>query len=188
MLGLNRSCATHNREGTGRQPLRPEHERGPEPMRLRLAHWVALGAAPPDVAPSSIAAAHTRLTGYPPARDPERRAARAYSGAELRQALAALGRRPPIAPPEPPQPAPLDPLPLIWHAAAQRLPLPSFRMLLLHQGRLIALQERGRLLVAVVAAPPQWLPLIETRRAMVARALADTLARPVALELQEVAR
>ena len=60
-------------------------------------------------------------------------------------------------------------------------------MLLLHRAQLIALRERGRLVVAVIAAAPEWWPLIESRRGLIAQALADTLARPVALELQEVA-
>jgi hypothetical protein len=66
--------------------------------------------------------------------------------------------------------------------------LPTARTLLAMEGRLIALRERGRLVVAVVAAAPQWLPLFEARRVLVAQALADTLRRPVALELREVTR
>lgn len=161
-----------------------------EPLRRRLAAWVAAGAAPPGVAPAAVAAAHTRLTGRPPARDPDRPGIRTYSLDELRAALAELaGRSPRPAPPPPRQaPPPADPLPLIWWAAAQRMELPTARTLLAMEGRLIALRERGRLVVAVVAAAPQWLPLIEARRVLVAKALADTLRRPVALELREVAQ
>jgi hypothetical protein len=126
-----------------------------------------------------------RVSGRPAARDPQRPQYRVYSADELRAALVELAGRSPR--PAPPPPPPLDPLPLLWQAAAQRLALPSNRLLLLHQGRLIALRERGRLVVAVIAAAPQWLPLIESRRGVIARALADTLARPVALELREVA-
>jgi hypothetical protein len=132
-----------------------------------------------------VAAAHLRVSGRPAARDPQRPQYRVYSADELRAALVELAGRSPR--PAPPPPPPLDPLPLLWQAAAQRLALPSNRLLLLHQGRLIALRERGRLVVAVIAAAPQWLPLIESRRGVIARALADTLARPVALELREVA-
>jgi hypothetical protein len=132
-----------------------------------------------------VAAAHLRVSGRPAARDPERPQYRTYSADELRAALIELaGRSPRLAPPPPP---PLDPLPLLWQAAARRLALPSNRMLLLQQARLTALRERGRLVVAVVAVVPQWLPMIESRRGVIARALADTLARPVALELREVA-
>lgn len=141
--------------------------------------------APPGLAPAAVAAAHLRVSGRPAARDPQRPQYRVYSADELRAALVELAGRSPR--PAPPPPPPLDPLPLLWQAAAQRLALPSNRLLLLHQGRLIALRERGRLVVAVIAAAPQWLPLIESRRGVIARALADTLARPVALELREVA-
>jgi hypothetical protein len=60
-------------------------------------------------------------------------------------------------------------------------------MLLSRQARLLALRERGQLVVAVIAVRAEWLPMVDARRDLVARALADTLARPVALELQEVA-
>lgn len=169
-----------------RQSVQTEGK-GLQPLRRRLAAWVAAGVAPPGLAPAAVAAAHARLTGRPPARDPDRSGAyRVYSADELRAALIELGCRSPR--PAPPPPPPLDPLPVIWQAAAQRLALPSARMLLLHQARLIALRERGRLVVAVIAVAPQWRPLIEARRALVARALADTLGRPVALELQGVGR
>lgn len=134
-----------------------------------------------------MAAAHVRLTGRPATRDPSKRSSRVYSADELRAALAELASRSPRpAPPPPPPPPALDPLPLIWAAALRRLALPSSRMLLGQQGQLIALRERGPLLVALIAAAPQWLPLIHARRDMVARAMADTLARPVALQLVEV--
>lgn len=169
-----------------RTPVQRTAERGQlQPLRRRLAAWVAAGVAPPGLAPAAVAAAHLRVTGCPAARDPERPQYRVYSADELRAALIELAARSPR--PAPPPPPPLDPLPLIWQAAAQRLALPTARMLLLHQARLIALRERGRLVLAVVGAPPQWLPLLEARRGVIARALADTLARPVALELQEVA-
>lgn len=155
-----------------------------QPLRRRLAAWVAAGVAPHGLAPAAVAAAHVRVTGCPPARDPSCRGFRVYSADELRAALVDLGHRSPR--PAPPPPPPLDPLPLIWQAAAQRMAMPTARMLLSQQGRLIALRERDRVVVAVVAAPARWLPLIESRRCLVARALADTLRRPVALELQEV--
>jgi hypothetical protein len=130
-----------------------------------------------------VAAAHLRVSGRPAARDPQHRCYRIYSADELRAALIELAGRSP----RPDPPPPLDTLPLLWHAAARRLALPSNRMLLLHQARLIALRERGQLVVGVIAVRAEWLPLVDARRDLVARALADTLARPVALELQEVA-
>lgn len=170
-----------------RQSVQTE-DRRLQPLRRRLAAWVAAGVAPPGLAPAAVAAAHTRITGRPAARDLERPSYRAYSLDELRAVLIELAGRSPRTAPPPPPPPPLDPLRLIWGAAIQRVALPCSRMLLLHQAQLIALRERGRLVVAVVATPPQWLPLIEARRELIARALADTLARPVALELQEVSQ
>mgnify|MGYP006285855079 FL=1 len=167
-----------------RQSVQTEGERL-QPLRRRLAAWVAAGVAPPGLAPAAVAAAHLRVSGRPAARDPQCRGYRVYSADELRAALIELAGRSPR--PAPPPPPPLDPLPLLWQAATQRLALPSSRMLLLQQARLIALRERGRLVVAVVGVVPHWRPMIETRRGLIAQALADTLARPVALELRGVA-
>jgi hypothetical protein len=167
-----------------RQSVQTEGKRL-QPLRRRLAAWVAADVAPPGLAPAAVAAAHLRVSGRPAARDPERPQYRVYSADELRAALIELADRSPR--PAPPPPPPLDPLPLIWQAAAQRLAMPSNRVLLVHRARLIALSERGRLVVAVIAAAPDWLPLIEARRARISQALADTLARPVALELRGVA-
>ena len=137
---------------------------------------------PPGLTACTIAAAYIRATGRPPARDPERRASRAYSWAELRLALAELGQAPrPAAPPPP-----ADPLALIWAAALQRLELPSTRMLLSQQAGLVGLQHCGRDLRAVVAVRPDWLRMVASRRDLVADALAQTLCRPVALQLQGV--
>ena len=174
MLEPNRTRGSVQTEGERLQPL-----------RRRLAAWVADGVAPPGLAPAAVAAAHLRVSGRPAARDPQCRGYRVYSADELRAALIELAGRSPR--PAPPPPPPLDPLPLLWQAAARRLPLPSNRMLLLQRAQLIALRERGRLVVAVVLVGPQWLPLIEARRGVIAQALADTLARPVALELRGVA-
>ena len=169
--------------------------------RRRLAAWVAAGAAPPGVAPSAVAAAHTRLTGRPPARDPTHRATRTYSLGELRAALAELASRSPRPTQPPPRPAsppprqtppPADPLPLadplglIWIATIQRLELPSTALLLRVRTQLIALHKRDRLVVAVVAVDGDWLTMVQNRRALVTRALGDTLACPIALELREV--
>lgn len=193
MLAQNPSSSIHKREPTpGIQPLRPVQGGGnPEPMRRRLAYWIAVGAVPPDVPPTSIAAAHARLTGRPPARDPERRANRAYSADELRMALAHLAERPPRPTPPPPPQLPLvlvDPLALIWWATLQRL-LPSTRMLLGQQAQLVALAEiEERQLRALVEVPSQWLPMVDDRRGLVVAALADTLSRSVQLELRVVDR
>lgn len=166
--------------------------------RHRLSHWRALGLVPPDVAPCAIAAALTRLTGRPPARD---RQTRIYTRGELLAALAELERtpapRPRPAPPPvvaPPRPA-ADALAAIWWAALERLGLPSTRMLLSHQARLAGLahsryaRRADGELVARVSVRGNWLPMVTSRRDLVANALTETLARPVAVELvQEVGR
>jgi hypothetical protein len=159
-----------------------------QPLRRRLAAWVAAGVAPPGLAPCTIAAAFVRATGRQPARDQQFRSIRAYSRDELQAALNELaGAPPPPAPPPPPPPGdPLALMALIWHGALRRVPLPSTRMLLWQQCRLIGLGEQGRELVARVAVVAQWLPMVKSRQEMVSQALADTLARPVALVLLEV--
>ena len=155
---------------------------------------------PQGVAASSIAAAYTRATGRPPARDAERKQFRAYSARELLQALAQLSpplqplgaaaaRPAPAAAPPPPPPAlpprpvdPLaDPLEAIWRRTLQALQLPSTRMLLSQQARLEAFR-----LVAVVGVAPGWLPMVRSREPLLSAALAAALGRPVWLVLRGV--
>ena len=175
-----------------RTPVQRTAEGGQlQPLRRRLAAWVAAGVAPPGLAPAAVAAAHLRVTGRPAARDSERPQYRVYSADELRAALIELAGRSPR--PAPPPPPPLDPLPLIWRAAGQRLAMPSTRMLLSQQCRLLELREStyshrnpGEL-VARVAVVPRWLPLVKARIHLIGNAMGDTLGRVVAIELQEVA-
>lgn len=154
--------------------------------RHRLAHWRLLGHAPYDLAPAAIAAAYTRATGCPPARDPERRASRAYTLAELRTALSELHRRDLSPPP------PADPLALIWAAALARVELPSTRMLFSQQCRLLELRRdlsplacRGGL-VAVVAVRAGWFDMARARVDLIGNALNEALAACVAVEPVEV--
>ena len=135
---------------------------------------------PPDLPPATLARGFRQAYGRDPARDPERRACRAYSAAELTAALAALGHEPP----GPPAPPPGQLLRLIWSAALLRLPLPSTRVLLAHQAELLELREAaGRELLAVVEVAPSWLPLVQSRRALLVEALAETMGRPALLQL-----
>ena len=89
---------------------------------------------------------------------------------------------------------PADPLELIWSAALQRLKLPSLRMLLFHQARLLRFQGSAYAdaapdqLVALVAVAPTWLVLAASRRELITAALAEVLGRPVAVELRELHR
>jgi len=164
----------------------------PAETRHRLSHWQALGVVAADLPPCSVAAAYARATGHPPARD---RQTRIYSQAEIAAVLAELERQPSTRPaPEPPPPAPpLDPLPVIWWAALERLGLPSTRMLLLQQCELAALRpstyarREPAELVAVVRVRANWAPMVRNRGELVANALSRTLRRPTALELLLVA-
>jgi hypothetical protein len=182
--------------------------------RHRLSWYTARGLLPQGVAPCSIAAAHVRLTGRQPAQDPERGQYKAYSPLELLAALAELSRTaPPPAPPAPPppralralpspprapQPAPYrcppaprpqsDPMADIWARGLQALQLPSTRMLLIHQARLLELRQSrypqapGEVL-ALVAVASHWLPMVATRRHLIADALAEVLGVPVCVAL-----
>jgi hypothetical protein len=149
----------------------------PLDQRHRLSHWAALGLLP-DVTGCSIAAAYTRATGRPPARDPELHAYRVYARWELQLALAELGLQLRTAPP-PPDPA----LPLIWAAALTRLPLPSTRMLLSREAWLRSLQEISGRVVAQVVVEPAWRTTVKSRCCCLAVALSETLACPVAVEV-----
>lgn len=164
--------------------------------RHRLSWYGERGLMPQGIAPSSIAAAHVRLTGRQPARDPERRHYKAYSPLELLAALAELSRSAqPPAPPTPraPQPPPApqrqaDPMADIWARALLALQLPSTRMLLSQQARLLELrrsrypQAPGELL-ALVEVEGHWLPMVASRRHLVAQALADVLGVPACVAL-----
>lgn len=169
-------------------PPDSSQEAGSAPVqRFRWAIWHRRGMVPADLPPATLARGYRLAYDRPPARDPERRACRAYSAAELTAALAALGYRAPQPTPLPPPPAEL--LGLLWWAALQRLALPSTRMLLCHQARLLELSETGRgELLALVEVVPSWLAMVESRRGLVVDALAETMARRVALQLvaQEV--
>lgn len=119
-----------NSTGAASQAEAPAHKRQRERLvqlaaageRHRLSWWRRRGFLPRDLAPVTVAAAYTRATGRPPARDPERKQFCAYSAGELRLALLEVERhgrlQPPQAPapvaaaPEPPPPAaPLHPAP-----------------------------------------------------------------------------
>jgi hypothetical protein len=208
--GLQEACSCN---GTQKAPVR--HPLGADPdglaaadQRHRLSWWAARGLLPQGLQPSTIAAAYTRATGRPPARDPDRKQSRAYSAWELLQALAQLSpplqplgaaaarpapaAAPPPPPPATPPPRPVDPLaePLgaIWGRTLQALELPSTRMLLIHQARLLELRQSrypqapGEVL-ALVAVASNWLAIVATRRHLIAQALAEVLGVPVCVAL-----
>ena len=191
--------------GTQKEPVL--HPLGADPVgpaaadqRHRLSWWAARGLLPQGLAPSTVAAAYTRATGRPPARDLEKRATRTYSAWELLQALAQLSpplqplgaaaaRPAPAAAPPPPPPAPpprpVDPLAVIWGRTLQALQLPSTRMLLSQQARLEAFRPNhwGEL-VAVVVVAPDWLAMVRSREALLSAALVAVVGRPVWLVLE----
>lgn len=206
--GLQEACAP---KVTEKAPVRHPLGVNPDGMaaadqRHRLSWWAARGLLPQGLQPSTIAAAYVRATGRPPARDAQKKQSCAYSAWELLQALAQLSpplqplgaaaarpapaAAPPPPPPAPPPPRPVDPLaePLgaIWGRTLQALELPSTRMLLSQQARLEALRPTGwGELVAVVAVAPDWLPMVQTRAALLSDALGRALnARPVWLVLE----
>jgi hypothetical protein len=179
-------------------------------QRHRLSYWAALGLLPPGLAPCSIAAAYVRATGRQPGRDPQRKTARGYTARELLAALAELLGRPPrspaprpapaavaphrprpllrLVPPPAPAPLPADGLAVIWTQALRALRLPSTRMLLSQQSRLVGLAATVAGPRALVEVAPDWLAMVETRAELVREALAEVLGRPVALELREAGR
>jgi len=195
-----------SRNGTQKEPVRYPLGADPDGLaaadqRHRLSWWAARGLLPQGLQPGTIAAAYTRATGRPPARDAQKKQFCAYSAWELLQALAQLSPplqplgaaaarpAPAAAPPPPPPPRPVDPLaePLgaIWGRTLQALELPSTRMLLSQQARLEALRPNcwGDL-VAVVAVAPDWLPMVQTREALLSAALVAAVGRPVRLVLE----
>ena len=203
--GPRGACSCHV---TGTVPVLHPLRVNPEALaaadqRHRLIWWVERGLLPRGLQPATIAAAYTRATGRPPARDPERKASRAYSAVELLQALAQL--KPPLQPlsaagpqpapttaaaPPPPPPPPLvdplaDPLEVIWRRTLQALELPSTRMLLSQQAQLLALRpNQWGDLAAVVAVAPDWLAMVRTREALLGAALVAAVGRPVWLVLE----
>ena len=186
--GLQPPAVTaRNRTSTRQQQARERLEQQAGP-RYRWAVWHRQGVLPPDLPPATLARGYRLAYGRDPARDPERQACRAYSAAELAAALEALDH--PAAPPPPGWAA--DLLELIWDATLRRLPLPSLRLLLSHQARLVELRpspyplRRSGELLAVVAVQPSWLTIASGRGHVIANALGETLQRVVAVELTEV--
>lgn len=149
--------------------LTPQRQ-SPHGPRLRWAEWLRRGLVPAGLPPATLARGY-RLAfgGLQPARDPERHACCTYSELELRLALQALGR-----------PGPAQQLGGIWAAVLQRLPLPSTRMLLKQQARLILLTAAD----ALVEVEPSWLAMASSRRDLLREAFAAELGHPVALTLR----
>lgn len=72
----------------------------------------------------------------------------------------------------------------LWTLALERLELPSTRMLLHQNARPLRI-EPPKVLLAVA---PTWLPMVESRRALIEKAFAEVLGQPVALELVALER
>jgi DNA polymerase-3 subunit gamma/tau len=76
----------------------------------------------------------------------------------------------------------------VWARALRALQLPSTRMLLSQQTRLLELRQsrypaEPREVLALVAVASTWLPMVGTRRHLIAEALAEVLGVPVAVAL-----
>ena len=146
--------------------------------RHRLTVWAARGWLPDGVAPSSIAAAYRRRFGVEPRRDDACHTFRAYSLRELGQALGELGRA--FEP---------EPLRKVWDRALERVALPSTRILLSQQARLMEVRGGPGMpgtLFVVVAVASNWLEMVQSRRQLLSDALADALGQPVAMALRGV--
>lgn len=172
-------------------PQESSHRAASQPLqRFRLTHWQALGVVPAELPGATVARGYRLAYGRDPARDPERHTTRAYSRSELEAALIALERCKPRQAPPPPA----DPLELLWEGALARLQLPSTRMLLSMECRLLQLREstypgRGPSeLVAQVAVPSSWRELVASRIHLIGNALGEVLGRVVAVELVEAGR
>ena len=141
------------------------------PPRFRFAEWQRRGVLPQGLNPCTLAKGYRWAHGgRSPHPDPERRASRAYSEAELRLALEALAL------------SSEQLLGEIWAAVLQRLQLPSTRMLLSQQARL-ALLANGTALVEVV---PSWLPCAQSRLPWLREAFEAELGHPIAVILRGV--
>ena len=82
-----------------------------------------------------------------------------------------------------------EPLRKVWDRALQLVELPSTRTLLHNAARLsdlLADPTDPRRLLAVVTVRADWLEMAESRRQLLAVALADALGMPVRVELQGV--
>jgi DNA polymerase-3 subunit gamma/tau len=113
-----------------------------------------------------------------PRRDDACHTFRAYSLRELGQALGELGRA--FEP---------EPLRKVWDRALERVALPSTRILLSQQARLM--EVRGPVgmtgdLFVVVAVASNWLEIVRSRRRLLSDALAAALGQPVAMALRGV--
>jgi len=144
----------------------------PDAQRLRLADWAARGMVPRGLAPATVARGFRQRFGLPPRRDPARRASCAYTERELGASLGALGLA-----------FPANPLAEVWAATLDRVELPSTRMLLSQQARLLRLDDRR----AVVGIAHPWGEMAQARLPLLEVALAAAIGSPraVVLELLE---
>lgn len=153
------------------------------PNRLPLEAWREIGCLPPGISAQEIRAAFTRAHGgkrQPRLWTPRGARKPCFTAEELLRSLAAV-------PPPPPIPAAV--LALVWNETLKRVALPSTRLLLSQQAHLQCLQEppESQRLVAQVAVVHQWMTLVTSRLGVLTAAMAETLGKPVAIELRGLA-
>jgi hypothetical protein len=149
-----------------------------EPFTLALAPGAPFPLmVPPRPCPDCGALLHARVLGYHPNPTNERPAPEALS-----DSLAALERAYASSPATPPPPVPVE-LAQAWSLILSRLELPSTRMLLSQQGRLIELSQTR----AVVAVRAHWAPMVQTRAELLRDAIQRVSGHRPALELLPVA-
>lgn len=149
-----------------------------EPFGLAIAPAAAFPYLPaPWPCPDCGCVIHPRVLGFAPNPTNERPAPEALSD-DLARLEAAYRNSPATAPP----PVPVE-LAQAWALILSRLELPSTRMLLSQQGRLIELSPT-RAVVAVVA---NWAPMVKTRAELLRDAIQRACGHRPALELLPVA-
>ena len=132
-------------------------------LLLGLLHEPAFPAAKPDSAPDPT----PRISAAP--------ATTAAAG------TAATGKAAAGTVPAPAQePAPAPNLVELWQQILASLELPSTRMLLSQQARLVRLEPQR----AVVQVAANWMPMVQTRQALVEQAIARALGQPRQLVLE----
>lgn len=197
--GLNALACTHFNRNPGKAEPKgcPFDIGSASDQRNRLSWYAARGLLPQGVTPCSIAAAHVRLTGRQPARDPQQKATRCYSPLELLAALAELSRErqqkaiaaakrlaataPPLPPPPPPPPA--TPPETVWLLALGWLASKGAPVFRFAAGRLLGVIPQGKPgeVLAVVELPEPNLTADE--RAWLGQALANATRQPTYLRV-----
>ena len=137
-------------------------------------------AVAPAPAPASAPAVATKSEAMPAPDPAPTRAATAPAPAAAEAVAAAEAAPPPRPAPEEGGDAGAPSLEELWQQILAGLELPSTRMLLSQQARLLRLDDRQ----AVVQVAGTWMAMVQTRQSLVEQAIARTLGSPRQLTLQ----